>query len=369
MKRVSEALLCATAATCAIDVPALPLPIHVTVADACALLAAVAFAIAWLRGEAKVSTANGALYLALAYLACAGLSALVHHSGGFKIIGIAELVCLFLLASSLGNTDRIIRFWTWGAAFACLIGVITAALFTAGFDPSPLYTGAGELGARWRPAGLCRSGMLAQVSLVPLILLILDGKSFARWRIPLITLFSITIALTVTRTILAVPFALLLARRNRLAFLLIAVALASIYIDVHGGFGPGIRWRIAASALHNGLTHPFFGLGPTEHAALAAWPGPTDTPLSWDAHNTALDLFATLGLPALLAFAATVALVLRIPPPALLAVCVYATLFDSLTVDLADFRHTWILLGLGDGVYFLPFRPTTHTQLSSRVCR
>jgi hypothetical protein len=84
------------------------------------------------------------------------------------------------------------------------------------------------------------------------------------------------------------------------------------------------------------------------------WP-PTaaDPPLAWDAHSTPLDLAATLGWPAALAFAAVLALALRgalaRPRDRLqlaLACALAATCLDALTVSVEDFRHVWLLCGL-----------------------
>jgi hypothetical protein len=85
----------------------------------------------------------------------------------------------------------------------------------------------------------------------------------------------------------------------------------------------------------------------------AAWPTANDPPIEWDAHSTALDIAATRGLPALLAFAALFAVALRgafqraVTPTGLaLLAALSATAFDALTIDIEDMRHVWLLCGL-----------------------
>jgi hypothetical protein len=220
-------------------------------------------------------------------------------------------------------------------------------------DPGPLHVGGGELGFAWRPAGLCRTGMLAAWTLVPFLLLCLDGDRLCgRWRAPLLALLGPTLALTLTRTLLAVPLGLWVAaaprhRALRLATggLLLAAALASVRLDVHGTGEPGIRWRIAASALERAVGHPLWGVGPDQPAALVGWPRAADPVVPWDAHSTLLDLAATRGLPAAALFLATAVLAWRAGGRVLRA-CLAAVLFDALTIDAADFRHVWLLLGL-----------------------
>jgi O-antigen ligase len=222
--------------------------------------------------------------------------------------------------------------------------------------------------------------MLAELALVPLVLLIVDGERLlrrARW--PLVALLAITLLLTLTRTLLAVPVALLLPGligveprkipRALAIALLVALAIVSMRVDVHGRGEPGIRWRIAGSALAHAAAHPLLGVGPARAAAQAGWPSATDPVFDWDAHSTVLDVAATTGVPALLCLVALLALVLRsgwrAPREAtqVALLCgLLATLFDAITVDVEDFRHLWLLLGLTSAQRWLrPAQPREPT--------
>ncbi|HEY7957924.1 MAG TPA: hypothetical protein VII38_21630, partial [Polyangia bacterium] len=290
MRKIAEWALVCFAALMAVAWPAPPLPGHAAWADPLMLLCAIAFAASLLsERERSLSTVNGALLVALGYLGWAARSAAAHHAGGWKVLGIAELVCVFAIAAALTRQaafrDRLVRAWIFGAALLGAIGLGVALLVTAGFDPGPLLVGSGELGLSLRPAGLCSTGMLAELSLVPLLILYADGERLVgrRARLALGALLGVTMALSATRTLLAVAAGLLFldalrsgrARRAVAGLLVLAViALASVRIDIHRSGAPGIRWRIAASALATARAHPLIGVGPTASPARAAWPGP-----------------------------------------------------------------------------------------------
>jgi hypothetical protein len=205
---------------------------------------------------------------------------------------------------------------------------------------TPWTAGGGELAWSFRPKGLARStNMLASLCLLPFLV----AAAERRWY--LMALFGGTLLLSRTALAGALGLVLLWKPRRILIIALIAAALASIYVDVHGGFGPGIRWRIAESALRTIADHPLFGVGPSALPATAGWPGPQDAALAWHAHSTPLDIAATLGLPALLAFAVLVVGGLR-RADGLMRILLWATVFDALTVDVENFRHVWLLMGL-----------------------
>jgi hypothetical protein len=351
------------AATVGVDRPALPFAIHITAADVLAAIAAsCALALPW-RDTLRRAWAGGALGAALALVGWTAVSALSHGAGLPKALGALELAVVFGLAAALARDtaarDLLLRALVAGAAAACVVGLLVAGLALAGVEVPGLYTGAGELGLRWRPAGVCRSGMLASWSLAPLVLVWLGGgRLTGRWRTPLLVLFTVTLALTLTRSAIALVFAVVLARAPRrlrpiACALCAAAAIASMYLDVHGRAEAGIRWRIAASAASRAAAHPIAGAGPASRAALAGWPSAADPPLAWDAHCAPLDVAATLGLPGLALFLAAVALALRRSLRArrddlqhALLIGVAALLFDGMTNDIADFRHLWLLLGV-----------------------
>lgn len=367
-RRVAAGALAAFAATMAIAVPSLPWVAHAAWADLAAATAFIAIAIVVVRERPRAILVGGATLAGLAYAGWIAVAAAAAGGGWWRALGAVELVGVMACAATLGRDerDRVVRAWIVGAAGLSVIGLGVAVAAQAGLDVEPLFSGSGELSLRLRPAGLCRSGMLASVALAPIALLLIDGNRLVgrRARIALLALLGITVALTLTRTILAVGVAAALAgarRRPRVAIVAVVLAtgaaLASVRLDVHGGGEPGIRWRIAASALERARARPLVGIGPGERAALAGWPRAADPPLAWDAHSTALDLAATVGLPGLALFLVAMCLAARAGWRALrrddgdetrraLLVALAATGFDALTLDVADFRHLWLLVGL-----------------------
>jgi O-antigen ligase len=363
IERMFVGALALFAATMAVAVPRLPFVPHAAWADLAAAAAVGAAVIARARRMLGATTIAGLAYAAWIAVAAAGAG-----GGWWRVAGALELVAVMAMASTLLPRERdvVVRGWIAGAAALSLVGLVVAGLVVAGVDVEPLFAGGGELGWRGRPAGLCRSGMLAQVALAPLMLLLLDGNRLVgrRLRVGLIALLAGTVALTLTRTILAILVAVAVAlasRRPRLAAVVVALAsiaaLASVRLDVHHRDEPGIRWRIVASAAERARAHPLTGIGPGEHAAVAGWPSASDPPLDWDAHSTAFDLAATVGLPGLALFLVTFGLAARRGWRAwrsgaldatgrALVVTLAATAFDALTVDVEDFRHVWLLAGL-----------------------
>lgn len=344
-----------------------PGPVPAGWADLAFAAAGLAALIRLLQRRARWSWMGGALPAALAYAGWVGLSAAMHRAGGWQALGALELALVLpvthLLVDDEATRDRILRTWIWSSAVWCAAGLVSAALLTAGVSPAPLLDGQGELGLAFRPAGLSGVGMLAAATLCPWLLLEADGRRLVgRARTPLFALLTVTLALTLTRTLLAVPVGVLvwgaLSRQRRWqalvgCALLLVTSLASVRLEVHGTAEPGIRWRIAASALSNIRARPLFGNGPAARAADADWPHEGDTPMEWDAHDTPLDVAATRGLPALLFYGLAIGLLVRrarsrerTPLQLALLAVLAATLFDSLTIDIEDARHAWLLFAL-----------------------
>jgi hypothetical protein len=305
------------------------LPHQAQIADGLALLALLTMAT---RLRSTRLSWVAAIYLGWALLA---------RGFGWKILGVAELVCLAALAASLDEDERqrVVRAWIVGAAALAAVALIMSGLSLLGVS-NEWISGGGEMAWQFRPKGLARStNLLASLCLVPFLI------SWHERRKMLTLLFGAVLLLSLSRTLLAAAVGLVLLERPRWKWLIVPLAmaaLASMYIDIHGA-GPGIRWRIAESALRTIAQHPLFGVAGAP--ASAGWPGAADPPLAWDAHSTPLDVAATLGLPALFAFAALLWTSLR-RARGLLAIAMVAMLFDAMTIDVEDFRHFWLLLGL-----------------------
>jgi hypothetical protein len=308
------------------------LPHHAVIADGL-----VVIALFTLRPSLQVAS--------LAYLAWAGVVTLV-HGFSWKLLGVGELVCVASLAAALNEEQRtrVMRAWILGAAALAVVGLVVSSLSGVGIQ-TPWTSSGGELvGWRFRPQGLALStNLLASLCLVPFLVVLAER----RWA--LVALFAAVLFLSVSRTTLAAGVGVLLLYRPRgwrLAVAALAlVMVASVVLDVHvWTWRPdtlGIRARILVSTLRTIAEHPVFGVW-TQTVAMAARPGGEVT--SWDAHNTILNVAATLGLPALVAYSAIWWKALRVE--GVLRVALWATLFDALTLDVEDFRHVWLLLGL-----------------------
>ena len=365
-------------ATMGIDHPGPPLPGHAAWADLAMLVALLAFVVALVRGQVRLGWERSPrvlIVLGAAWLGWLAIATFASHARPWKLAGAIELACVAVIAAQLaraGWRDRLVRAWILGAAGLCVLGLAGAALAVAGVptllqgDPA-----GGNLGVAFRPAGLCvTTNYLAELCLAPLCALSLDGERLfsRRVRASLLVLLGVTLLLTLSRTLLALGVAGLIAwalrggvSRRQLAacgvLLLAVVALASLRLHVrHDAAGwrlgttPGIRWRVMASAWETARAHPLVGVGPDRLPASAAWESGGE-PTSWSAHDTPLDVAATAGWPALLVLVALIAVALRrarrsSPLELALFAAALATLFDALSVDAERFRHVWLLFGL-----------------------
>jgi hypothetical protein len=358
--------LIAFAATMGFDLPSVPMPGHAAWADGFAALAVLATALAWLRGELGHRMPSASSIAALGYVAWVGVCTAQTNTldARWKLVGIVELVALFVsvtrLVSVAGDAlrDRLVTAWIWGVAVLGAIGLVIGVCAQLGMSILPLHLGDGDLGWRFRPAGLQRVGLLAQLCVVPLCVLFVDGTQLLskhrRWVRALLT---VVLVATCTRTLLAMALALGWHRCKRawmrialIAALLLA-ALTAARIDPQGRGRVGLRWRIAESAWSTFRTHPLTGVGPVGNVAMVSGASLGDVPRAWDAHDTPLDVAARYGLPGFALLVATALLAWRQrgrlqPMDHALALAAIATAFDSLSVELADSRHVWLLMGL-----------------------
>jgi hypothetical protein len=105
---------------------------------------------------------------------------------------------------------------------------------------------------------------------------------------------------------------------------------------------PASRWETMTSSLRTLAAHPLWGSG------LGTSPG-FHRGMPFDAHLTLLNIAATMGLPAMLAFVSVVVLVWRNrsrPTELALWGGMAGLALDSLAADIEEFRHVWVLFGL-----------------------
>jgi hypothetical protein len=357
------------AATMGFDLPRPPVAAHAAWADVALAAAAVFACVAW--AKRRWSPSVHVVVLAAAFVGWTILAALLAPAPALvPVLGAAALGVLLVVtemavrAEGDALRDALARAWIYGAIAVGAIGLVAGAAAQLGVDIAPLHRGDGELGLAFRPAGVQRVGLVAELALVPLLLLVADGARLVgrRARIAGLVLLTLVLAAGLTRSLLAAALGLglqrLKARPMRIGAVvaLVAIAFVALRFDVHDSGAPGIRWRIAASAARTAAAHPLIGSGPMAEVAWVGWPGPDDPPRGWTAHLTPLDLAASAGIPAALLFVILFAYALRRAGQArespfgdAMWVGLWATAFDALMVDVEHFRHVWLLLGLAIG--------------------
>jgi hypothetical protein len=334
-------------------------------------LAFAASAAAW--GLARLRGAGGprlrpAQVAALAYLAWAVVSHLLaarpSPSGPAKLLGMAELAALAIVTPGLvarpGVFPRVGRVVAWTALATSLAAIAGVLLFVGGVT-TPLVGVYGDLepGAYARAqAGLPHPNLLGSYGIFAAGVVLRQEASLAP-RLARTTLVALGLAelLTFGRGVLGFLLVLIVAGAPRRAATAAAVAFALVIAAMTFGHvsldptrplaarllpGPGSRLESGRSSFATLLEHPLVGVGPGNSPGLKE-----GTPL--DAHFTPLNVAATLGLPALVAFAA---IPVRLwsdrrrpadPAP-------WGTLaglgLDALAQDVEDFRHLWVAFGL-----------------------
>jgi hypothetical protein len=340
-----------------------------------AVFAAAAVAWGWECWQNRRWPARRFVHLAMGlYLGAAVLSDLMAPAGGrsgWKLLGMAELCALAFITEDMASRPgvvpliaRAVTATSLAAAAAALAGLV---LFYRGIE-TPLV---GAYGSHLVPsgwyarvqAGLYHPNLLASYCIfAAAVVARADTGLPCRLRGLVRAALWIMVVLAISFALLGFTAAAVLraARtpRGRLvagayaaacAALLVFLTAWNVTLDPAHPLGatldtsqPSPRWQARASSWETLAARPLWGCGP---GASPGWLG--GEPVR--AHLTPLDIAATLGLPALLAFAGIVVGLWcgRSRP---LDTATWSGLgglaLDALASDIEYFRHLWVLFGL-----------------------
>ncbi|MEK6303100.1 MAG: O-antigen ligase family protein [Acidobacteriota bacterium] len=335
-----------------------------------------AAAVAWLlerrqlRAWPRVRPPHVALavYLLLAFLSFL-FAAPDPRAAAPKLLGVFELGTLAFITSDLASRPGLSRSIRRAIAITSLV---TAAVALAGLlffyvgINSRLIGIYGELEpSGWYArvqAGTYNPNLLASFCIFASAIVTQPSVEMPAWlrRVTLAALW-ITVCLTFSRGILGFALAAVIrwARtpRRRVAAAVCASCFVGIIIsltlwkpsinpthplDVHFESAASSRYQAAYSSLATLAKHPLFGTG------LGTSPGQYGGG-SFDSHCTPINIAATIGLPALVAFAAMLTCLWRNRKRATdiaLWSGIAGLALDGLAQDIEDFRHVWVLFGL-----------------------
>ncbi|HET8675343.1 MAG TPA: O-antigen ligase family protein, partial [Blastocatellia bacterium] len=213
-------------------------------------------------------------------------------------------------------------------------------------------------------AGFFHPNLLASFSIFASAIIARPTAGLSRGfrRAALVALW-LTVFLTFSRGILAFLLAAAIRsprvnRSRTLVYTLAAVTLAvmamlSIWnlkvnpatpLSIQFDNQPSSRREAATSSLKTLTAHPLTGSGPGTHPGSYRG-GP------FDAHSTPINIAATYGLPALIAFTSLVVILWRgrnRPTDLALWGGFVGLILDGLAQDTEDFRHLWVMFGLAD---------------------
>lgn len=345
---------------------------HAQWSDAVFAAAAVAWLIErWRLGSwPRLQPAHAALGLYFLFaLFSLVLAAPNPWAGAAKLAGVAELCTLAFItcdiASRPGVSRRIAQVIAISSVVIAAAAIAGLLLFYAGvstrligiygdLEPSSWY-------ARVQ-AGTYQPNLLASYCIFAASIAARREGELPDWlrRITLAALW-ITVLLTFSRGLLGFGLAVLIrgARtplRRRLAGVFAAVCVGVVIaltlwnlsinparpLEAHFESADSSRRQAATSSLTTLFHHPLFGGG------LGTHPGQYRG-LPFDSHCTPLNIAATLGLPALIAFSFLIAsLWRRRTRPTDLAIWggLAGLALDGLAQDIEDFRHVWVMIGL-----------------------
>jgi hypothetical protein len=345
-----------------------------------AFLAAAAGCWALDRARRRTWPALRPVHLGVAlYLAAAVLSALLAAPDPpgalLKVLGMASLAGLAGLAADLGAREGLVpamaRVVAWTSLAAAGAAVLGVALFLAGI-PTRLVGGYGDLvpGPYARAqAGLYHPALLGSFCIAAAAVVArADARLPPALRRTVLAALGLAALLTLSREALGFALAAALPRLRRPGWRGPVVAGAALAVLATVGLtavnltldptrpwaarvdpGPATRVETLTSALATVAAHPLLGAGPGAQTAQSRG-------RRMDAHLTPLNVAATLGLPALAGFLLIPAALWRDRPrPTDLATWggLAGLGLTALAIDVEDFRHLWLLLGLAA----VPARP------------
>jgi hypothetical protein len=316
-------------------------------------LALVLFALA--RGRRALPQPAAWAWAALGYGGWVVVSWGAHAdvATGFKAAGVVSLVGTAYLAAALATPARLARVVALGVIGSAGFAVAGLLAHAAGFETA-LVGWPGDLvpGAWARPrAGSTHPNLAASYALFAF------GAVSAEMSPRLRRLAQACAALVVVTTfsralfsLLALPWLIAGGRRARVAAACVAAALVVltlVRIDVDPSrpwsarlsSEPSPRVITFSTAVDSLWRSPLTGVGPgVDPAHLSGAP--------FHAHNTALSVAASYGLPAFFLFAAAALGALRGAGDRYARATLAALLLDGLATDVEDFRHFWLALGL-----------------------
>jgi hypothetical protein len=347
---------------------------HAQWSDAVFAATAVMWAIERCRLRPRLRLRPAQVALALYFLfACLSLlfASPNLRAGAPKLLGVAELCTLAFITSDLAsrpavsrNVARVIAITSLITAAAAIAGLV---LFYAGVG-SRLIGIYGELErSPWYArvqAGTYNPNLLASFCIFASAIVAQRDGELPVWlrRVTLAVLW-ITVFLTFSRGILGFGLAAVIRaartpRRRAVAAVCAAGCVGVVIsltlwnpainptqpLDAHLQTVTSSRFQAASTSLAALVRHPVLGSGlgtsPAEYGGLP-----------FDSHCTPINIASTLGLPALIAFSLLFAsLWRRRTRPIDLAIWggLVGLALDGLALDIEDFRHVWVIVGLAD---------------------
>ncbi|HWP42101.1 MAG TPA: O-antigen ligase family protein [Blastocatellia bacterium] len=353
--------------------PPFPLPFHHAQWSDAVFSATAALWIAekWRGGWPQLKPVHLAIacYFAAAFLSLVFATPNKSY-GALKLLGIAELCALAIITSDLasrpGATRAIARTVAVTSILAGAAAVAGVLLFYAGVRTRLTGTYGDLIPSAWyarAQAGAYQPNLLASYCIFASAVVASARAEMPGWlrRVAQAVLW-VAVALTLSRAIMGFALAAIIrrahTRRRRAAAALCAAVFALLIISLSiwnlsldptrpldarfdSSAAPS-RWQSITTSFETLVASPLFGSG------LATHPG-RYRGLPFDAHLTPLNIAATTGLPALIAFTAVFALLWR-DCEGRCDIAIWSGLaglaLDGLANDIEDYRHLWVLAGL-----------------------